>query len=98
MVGSVLMDRLRAENDFAELDPVFFSTSAAGEPAPEIDGLGDTGTLQDAHDLEALAKLPVLVTTQGGTTPRPSTEPCEPPAGTASGSTPPPRCAWTTTP
>ncbi|WP_330445496.1 aspartate-semialdehyde dehydrogenase [Kocuria rhizophila] len=66
MVGSVLMDRLRAENDFAELDPVFFSTSAAGGPAPGIAGLGDTGTLQDAHDLDALAKLPVLVTTQGG--------------------------------
>ncbi|MXN61824.1 aspartate-semialdehyde dehydrogenase [Bacillus sp. BGMRC0062] len=66
MVGSVLMDRLRAENDFAELDPVFFSTSDAGGSAPAIDGLGDTGTLQDAHDLEALAKLPVLVTTQGG--------------------------------
>ncbi|RLY94368.1 aspartate-semialdehyde dehydrogenase [Kocuria tytonicola] len=66
MVGSVLMDRMRAEDDFTGLDPVFFSTSNAGGAAPEIAGLGDTGTLQDAHDLDALATLPVLVTTQGG--------------------------------
>ncbi len=66
MVGSVLMDRLRAENDFASLDPVFFSTSNAGGAAPTIDGLGDTGTLKDAYDIEALSALPILVTAQGG--------------------------------
>ena len=26
MVGSVLMDRMQAENDFALIEPVFFST------------------------------------------------------------------------
>ncbi|WP_270256381.1 aspartate-semialdehyde dehydrogenase [Kocuria marina] len=66
MVGSVLMDRLRAENDFAQLDPVFFSTSNAGGAAPSVGSAGDPGVLQDAHDLEALSKLPILVTTQGG--------------------------------
>ncbi len=66
MVGSVLMDRLRAENDFAGLDPVFFSTSNAGGAAPAIEGAGDTGTLKDAYDLDELEKLPVVVTTQGG--------------------------------
>ncbi len=66
MVGSVLMDRLRAENDFAQLDPVFFSTSNAGGAAPSVGGAGDPGVLQDAHDLEALSTLPILVTTQGG--------------------------------
>ena len=66
MVGSVLMDRLRAENDFASLDPVFFSTSNAGGAAPTIEGQGDTGTLKDAYDIEALAALPILVTAQGG--------------------------------
>ncbi|WP_068468086.1 aspartate-semialdehyde dehydrogenase [Kocuria varians] len=66
MVGSVLMDRLRAEGDFAGLDPVFFSTSNVGGAAPEIEGAGDTGTLQDAYDLDALSRLPVIVTTQGG--------------------------------
>lgn len=66
MVGSVLMDRLRAENDFAGLDPVFFSTSNAGGPAPVIEGMGDVGTLKDAYDVDALAALPIIVTAQGG--------------------------------
>ena len=36
MVGSVLMERMRAENDFNDLETVFFSTSQAGQPAPDI--------------------------------------------------------------
>ena len=34
MVGSVLMQRMQEENDFAGIEPVFFSTSQAGQPAP----------------------------------------------------------------
>ncbi len=34
MVGSVLMDRMQAEGDFALIEPVFFSTSNAGGKAP----------------------------------------------------------------
>ena len=34
MVGSVLMQRMREENDFARLEPVFFSTSNVGGEAP----------------------------------------------------------------
>ena len=34
MVGSVLMQRMREENDFAHVDPVFFSTSNVGGTAP----------------------------------------------------------------
>ncbi len=30
MVGSVLMDRMRSEGDFALIEPVFFSTSNSG--------------------------------------------------------------------
>jgi aspartate-semialdehyde dehydrogenase len=63
MVGSVLMQRMREENDFAGIDPVFFSTSNAGAKAP--DWAGDS-VLQDAHDIESLKKLPIIVTTQGG--------------------------------
>ncbi|NUL48545.1 aspartate-semialdehyde dehydrogenase [Cellulosimicrobium funkei] len=67
MVGSVLLQRMAEEGDFERLNPVFFSTSAAGRPAPAVDGLkGDAGTLQDAYDIETLAKLPVILTTQGG--------------------------------
>ncbi|NQW93673.1 MAG: aspartate-semialdehyde dehydrogenase, partial [Polaromonas sp.] len=34
MVGSVLIDRMIAENDFALIEPIFFSTSNAGGKAP----------------------------------------------------------------
>lgn len=66
MVGSVLMDRMQSEGDFADIQPVFFTTSSPGAAAPSIDGMGDTGTLQDAHDLDKLAALPIIVTAQGG--------------------------------
>ncbi|MBC7204177.1 MAG: aspartate-semialdehyde dehydrogenase [Pusillimonas sp.] len=64
MVGSVLMQRMRDENDFSLFNPVFFSTSNAGGKAPAwADG---AGPLQDAYDIEALKKLPIIVTAQGG--------------------------------
>jgi len=66
MVGSVLMQRMVEENDFAKINPVFFSTSNAGGPVPELPGVDTSETLQDAHDLETLAKLPIILTTQGG--------------------------------
>ncbi len=34
MVGSVLMQRMEAENDFADINPVYFTTSQAGQTAP----------------------------------------------------------------
>ncbi len=67
MVGSVLMDRMRAEGDFALIDPVFFSTSNAGGPLPAA--IADLGrnerTLQDASDVAALAKCDVILSCQG---------------------------------
>jgi aspartate-semialdehyde dehydrogenase len=64
MVGSVLMQRMRDENDFSLFDPVFFSTSNAGGAAPAwAEG---AGPLQDAYDIDALKKLPIIVTAQGG--------------------------------
>ncbi|HUG58484.1 MAG TPA: aspartate-semialdehyde dehydrogenase [Candidimonas sp.] len=64
MVGSVLMQRMRDENDFSLFQPVFFSTSNAGGKAPSwADG---AGPLQDAYDIEALKKLPIILTAQGG--------------------------------
>ncbi|HLR13050.1 MAG TPA: aspartate-semialdehyde dehydrogenase [Burkholderiaceae bacterium] len=64
MVGSVLMQRMRDENDFSLFQPVFFSTSNAGGQAPEwADG---SGPLQDAYDIETLKKLPIIMTAQGG--------------------------------
>ena len=64
MVGSVLMERMRAENDFDVIDPVFFTTSQAGQAAPNV-GKGES-VLLDAFDLDALAKMDVILTCQGG--------------------------------
>ena len=63
MVGSMLMQRMRDEGDFALIDPVFFSTSNAGGRAPEWAG---ATALQNAFDVDALKKLPIIVTAQGG--------------------------------
>jgi aspartate-semialdehyde dehydrogenase len=63
MVGSVLMDRMRAENDFALIEPVFFTTSNVGGVAPkEAQG----ATLQSANDIAALKKMDAIITCQGG--------------------------------
>ena len=64
MVGSVLMQRMQDEGDFSLINPVFFSTSNAGGPAPAF--AAGAGPLQDAYDVDALAKLPIIVTAQGG--------------------------------
>lgn len=66
MVGSVLMKRMLEEGDFEGIAPVFFSTSQAGSAAPTFGGALEESTLKDAHDLDELAKLPVIVTAQGG--------------------------------
>ena len=67
MVGSVLLQRMVEEGDFARVHPVFFSTSNAGGPAPVLEGMaGDPGVLQDAYDVDALTALPVILTAQGG--------------------------------
>ncbi|MFM7011538.1 MAG: aspartate-semialdehyde dehydrogenase, partial [Betaproteobacteria bacterium] len=63
MVGSVLMQRMRDEGDFALIDPVFFSTSNAGGKSPVW--AGET-PLQNAYDIDALKKLDTIVTAQGG--------------------------------
>lgn len=63
MVGSVLMQRMRDENDFAGFNPVFFSTSNVGGHAPDWAG---GGKLADAFDIDALKSLPIIVTAQGG--------------------------------
>ena len=63
MVGSVLMDRMRAENDFAHIEPVFFTTSNVGGVAPkEANG----APLLDAKNISHLKKMDVIITCQGG--------------------------------
>ncbi|HET8902964.1 MAG TPA: aspartate-semialdehyde dehydrogenase [Saccharospirillum sp.] len=64
MVGSVLMQRMREENDFAGIEPVFFTTSQAGQAAPDV-GQGPA-VLEKATDIDALAACDVIITCQGG--------------------------------
>jgi aspartate-semialdehyde dehydrogenase len=64
MVGSVLMQRMQQENDFNNIEPVFFSTSQTGQAGPDI-GKPVT-TLQDAHDISALAQQDIIISCQGG--------------------------------
>lgn len=64
MVGSVLMDRMQAEGDFALIEPLFFSTSNAGGQAPSF--AKNETLLQDAHDIDALKRCDIIVTAQGG--------------------------------
>ncbi|CAM3904021.1 aspartate-semialdehyde dehydrogenase [Vibrio aquimaris] len=69
MVGSVLMQRMVEENDFDHIEPVFYSTSQVGIPAPVFSDrqLGsDSGLLQDAYDIDSLKQLDAVVTCQGG--------------------------------
>ena len=73
MVGSVLLDRMIEEKDFDLVTPTFFSTSQAGAAAPRLgtagaatrDSNAQQSTVQDANDIAALAKLPILISTQG---------------------------------
>jgi aspartate-semialdehyde dehydrogenase len=64
MVGSVLMQRMREENDFALIEPVFFTTSNVGGAAPEV-GQGPS-SLKDAKNVAELAAMDVIITCQGG--------------------------------
>jgi aspartate-semialdehyde dehydrogenase len=64
MVGSVLMDRMQAEGDFALIEPMFFSTSNAGGNAPTQ--AKNENKLYDAFDISALKRCDIVITAQGG--------------------------------
>jgi aspartate-semialdehyde dehydrogenase len=67
MVGSVLLDRMREESDFELVRPTFFSTSQIGAAAPAVAGAaGFEPRVKDANDIAALARLPMLISAQGG--------------------------------
>ena len=68
MVGSVLLERMQAEGDFALIEPMFFSTSNAGAGVPaSLASLAKNETrLFDAFDVDALKRCDILLSTQGG--------------------------------
>ncbi len=64
MVGSVLLQRIEAENDFAKIEPIFFTTSNIGGNAPSF--AKNHTKLLDAYDINALADCKAIITCQGG--------------------------------
>ncbi|NMG74818.1 aspartate-semialdehyde dehydrogenase [Aromatoleum diolicum] len=66
MVGSVLMQRMVEEGDFAHIEPVYFSTSAAGGKAPVFGGKEASLPLQDASNVDMIRQMDIVITCQGG--------------------------------
>ncbi len=64
MVGSVLMERMRAERDFDLIEPLFFSTSQAGGKGPAVGR--EVPPVRNARDVKSLAAMDILVSCQGG--------------------------------
>ena len=64
MVGSVLMQRMREENDFALIEPVFFTTSNVGGKGPDIGVV--VPPLKDATSIDELKAMEVIISCQGG--------------------------------
>ena len=64
MVGSVLMERMLAEDDFKDIIPVFFTTSQIGQSGPDT-GKGAV-PLEDALNLQKLSEMDIILSCQGG--------------------------------
>jgi aspartate-semialdehyde dehydrogenase len=64
MVGSVLMQRMQDEGDFAHIEPVFFTTSNPGGAAPKM--AKNETTLKSATDIAELSKCEIVISCQGG--------------------------------
>ena len=65
MVGSVLMQRMREEKDFALIEPEFFTTSQLGGKGPEIGN--EILPLKDAYNIDELKVMDIIISCQGGT-------------------------------
>ncbi len=63
MVGSVLLERLCNAGDLQNVRSCFFSSSQAGEPAPNL--ANTDALLQDAFNLDALMAQDIILTCQG---------------------------------
>lgn len=64
MVGSVLMQRMMEENDFALIEPQFFTTSQIGGKAPNVGK--DSSPLKDAKNIADLKAMDAIISCQGG--------------------------------
>jgi len=94
MVGSVLLQRMLEEKDFALIEPEFFTTSKVGGAGPAIGK--PTGPLKDASDIAALSAHEVVITCQGSDYTAAVYPKLREADGKATGSTPQRRCACRT--
>ena len=62
MVGSVLIKRMKEEDDFESFIPFFFSTSQVGQKSPEF---SENKELLDAYLLDDLKEMDIILTCQG---------------------------------
>lgn len=74
MVGSVLLQRMQENQDFADIEAHFYTTSNVGGQGPMIDSVSSgqraaslqAVPLKDARDITELQGMDVIVTCQGG--------------------------------
>jgi len=64
MVGSVLMQRMREENDFELVEPEFFTTSQLGGIGPDVGR--EVLPLKDAYNINQLKGMDIIISCQGG--------------------------------
>lgn len=64
MVGSVLMQRMRAERDFDLIEPIFFTTSQVGGKGPDVGR--EIAPLKDARSIDELKSMDAIISCQGG--------------------------------
>jgi aspartate-semialdehyde dehydrogenase len=64
MVGSVLMQRMREENDFELVEPEFFTTSQLGGIGPDVGR--EILPLKDAYNINQLKGMDIIISCQGG--------------------------------
>ena len=64
MVGSVLMERMKAEDDFSLVNSFLFSTSQKGQQAPEYKNTHSV--ILDSNNIDELKDMDIIITCQGG--------------------------------
>jgi aspartate-semialdehyde dehydrogenase len=64
MVGSVLMERMEAEDDFSKVGSYLFSTSLKGQKAPAYKNCH--GEVLDSNCIDTLRTMDIIITCQGG--------------------------------
>jgi aspartate-semialdehyde dehydrogenase len=64
MVGSVLMQRMHSEQDFALIEPVFFTTSQVGAMGPLVGK--EAAPLKDGRSVDDLRAMDIIISCQGG--------------------------------